>query len=497
MRRPSRRRRVSVRVRLTAVATALTAVAVIGAGGLLLRSVRNTQLAEVRDLAEQSVSLAADRLAAGATYDDALADLAAAVFVTDGNGGCFTRLDGAAGAVQCGFGSGGGRSPNTPATPSRSTATQAAAGPTQPAIGSVTPEPLPSAAGGNEPAEATSQVVDSPRYGRLEVSSPTPAEQVARSTASVRRVLWYFLPILLAAVAAASWLLAGRALRPVELIRREAEAISGSSIHRRLPEPGGGDEIGRLAQTMNAMLDRLDRSSRHQRQFISDASHELRSPIAAIRADLEVALAEGPDADWPAVGRAVLREGMRIEALVADLLLLASDDERARDPGETTEITNVEVILVEEAGRTRPKPVHVVYDPADGPFLVRIASGRLQRALANLLDNAARYAETSIATHLAREHDDVIVHVDDDGPGVPLADRARIFERFARIDDGRARDDGGSGLGLAVVHSIVERAHGTIACSTGPRGGARFTLSLPAASPAGATTQPATSAASS
>ena len=113
---------------------------------------------------------------------------------------------------------------------------------------------------------------------------------------------------------------------------------------------------------------------------------------------------------------------------------------------------------------------------------------------ANLLDNAARYADTSIGTHLIRDHDHVIVHVDDDGQDVPLADRARIFERFARIDDGRARDDGGSGLGLAVVRSIVERADGTIACSTGPRGGARFTLTLPAATPAGATTQPATSA---
>ena len=140
-----------------------------------------------------------------------------------------------------------------------------------------------------------------------------PVDEVQRSVDAVRRALWVALPALVALVAVAAWWLVGRALRPVEAIRAQVDEISGTTIHRRVPEPASGDEIGRLARTMNAMLARLEGASTRQRQFVSDASHELRSPVTAIRADLEVALAEGERADWPAVATAVLAEESRLE----------------------------------------------------------------------------------------------------------------------------------------------------------------------------------------
>src|SRR5262249_26843838 len=169
--------------------------------------------------------------------------------------------------------------------------------------------------------------------GTLTVVAGVPVDEVRRSVDAVRRSMLLGLPGLVALVAALAWVLVGRALRPVEAMRRGGEAVSGSSMHRRVPEPGGDDEIGRLALTMNAMLGRLQGAAVRQRQFVSDASHELRSPVAAIRTDVEVALREGGTADWPTVGRAVLVEEDRLERLLSDLLLLALGDENGNGGG--------------------------------------------------------------------------------------------------------------------------------------------------------------------
>jgi signal transduction histidine kinase len=271
----------------------------------------------------------------------------------------------------------------------------------------------------------------------------------------------------------------------VEAIRAEAESISGDTMHRRLPEPPNGDEIGRLARTMNDMLGRLEDSAQRQRQFVSDASHELRSPVAAIRTDLEVALLhEGDDADWPTVARAVLSEEARLETLLGDLLVLASDDETSA-LGPRASAVDLARLATDEAARGRRVPVRVDRPAGDrdDAFVVTGVVARLERALANLVDNAARHAASTVRLSVSRYGDRVRVVVDDDGPGVPAIDRERIFERFARLDGSRARDSGGAGLGLAVVRSIATRHGGYVWADTSPLGGARFTIELPAALP--------------
>ncbi len=332
--------------------------------------------------------------------------------------------------------------------------------------------------GSNASFEEVSQSVDTPT-GRLTVVAGVPVDEVQQSVDAVRRSLLWGLPALVAAVAAFAWLSVGRALRPVEAIRSEVEAITASQMHRRVPEPTSDDEIGRLARTMNAMLGRLQGAALRQRQFVSDASHELRSPVAAIRTDVEVALREGDGADWPAVGQAVLAEEERLERLLADLLVLAADDERGAGP--PCEVDVVAVVRA-EADRGRRVPVEVEVAGAPGP--VAGSADALGRVVANLLDNAARHAHDRVVATVEAPGDapTVRVVVDDDGPGIPEADRERVFQRFTRLDDARTRDDGGAGLGLAVVRSIVTRHGGRVCAEAAPLGGARLVVELPAIS---------------
>ena len=292
------------------------------------------------------------------------------------------------------------------------------------------------------------------------------------------------LPALVALVAAVAYVLVGRALRPVEAIRAEVDAISGSTMHRRVPEPPTDDEIARLARTMNAMLDRLDTSATRQRQFVSDASHELRSPVAAIRTGLEVARRKPDRANWPAVVDTALAEESKLESLLDDLLLLAKHDENGAG-ALRPEPVNLSALVSAEARRPRRVPVDVALPPTNGttePLVIPGADNELARMVGNLVDNAARHAETAVQIALATQDDFVRLTVDDDGPGIPSGDRERIFERFARLDNSRARDNGGSGLGLAVVRSIATRHRGHVWVEDSPTGGARFIVELPARS---------------
>jgi signal transduction histidine kinase len=325
------------------------------------------------------------------------------------------------------------------------------------------------------PLELTSRVVDTPS-GEMTVRAASRVDEVRRSVEAVTRTLVVGLPGLVLLVAGVAWLLVGRSLRPVEAIRTEAEAITGSTIHRRVPEPGADDEIGRLARTMNAMLGRLEASQLRQRQFVSDASHELRSPVTAIRSDLEVALREGAGADWPTVAGAVLSEEARLERLLDDLLVLAGADEGAGPPPSTP--VDVAALVADDAARSRRVPVrpHV----AAGAY-VPGAARDLGRVVTNLVDNAARHARTAVDVTVSVTPSSVVVTVDDDGPGIPPADRERVFERFTRLDEGRARHDGGAGLGLAVARSVVTRHRGTVTATTSPTSGARLTVTLPRA----------------
>ncbi|MGW1542480.1 sensor histidine kinase [Streptomyces sp. NPDC002309] len=281
-------------------------------------------------------------------------------------------------------------------------------------------------------------------------------------------------------VAALTWLLVGRALRPVAAIREEFTEITARDLHRRVPVPRARDEISRLAQTMNATLDRLDLSMTRQRQFVADASHELRSPIAAVRAQLELALARPSLTDWPTAVHKALRDTERLQAVASDLLLLARLDAQeapVRSPVDLAALTAAEI-------RRHPGTV-VASDGvmgADGKERAAVVHGsrvQLSRLLTNLTDNARRHARTTVSISVGVSDGMVELSVDDDGPGIPEPDRERVFERFTRLDDARARQDGGAGLGLAIARDIAHAHGGTLTIGTGPRGGARVLLRLP------------------
>ena len=321
--------------------------------------------------------------------------------------------------------------------------------------------------------------------GAIELVATSPLDPIDRSVDAVRSGLLVAFPLLVGTVAFLAWILAGRALRPVESIRAEVEAITGSTLDRRVGVPGSGDEVARLARTMNAMLDRLEDSSTRQRRFVADASHELRSPVAAIRTELEVAQRTATLEEWPAVADRLLAEEARLEAVIADLLLLASLDEGAPLPDAVA--VDLATEAVEEARRRTPDRDDVVIE-VDAPTAAVVRGSRMQlrRAMANLLDNAGRHARTTVRLSIHERGGRVRVLVDDDGPGIPDADKERVFERFVRLDEHRARAGaGGAGLGLSLVRRIAEHHHGTATVDVAPLGGARLVLDLPADVPTG------------
>lgn len=276
-------------------------------------------------------------------------------------------------------------------------------------------------------------------------------------------------------LALASWFLVGRALRPVERLRSGAADISGAGRLERLPVPDAHDEIHRLATTLNDMLGRLESASLRQRAFISDAAHELRSPIAALRTQLEVSLAHPELVDGAEAARESLVEVDRMGRLVDDLLVLARLDETDRDM--TRQTVDLQQLAADAAAQT-PNP-RVPITVVDGkPADVHGDERALNRVLRNLIDNAVRHASSAVSVQVERYASTVEVTVTDDGPGVPVADRTRIFERFARLDDARSRDAGGTGLGLAIVREIV-RAHNARVLVEDAGPGARFVVRFP------------------
>ncbi|WP_018657473.1 sensor histidine kinase [Actinomadura flavalba] len=283
------------------------------------------------------------------------------------------------------------------------------------------------------------------------------------------------LPPLLAVVAAVTWLVTRRALRPVEGIRAEMAAITASGdLARRVPVPRTRDEVRRLATTTNATLAALEEAVARQRAFVADASHELRSPIASLRTQVEVAQAHPALLDVDGL----VEDVVRLQHLAADLLLLAR-----LDAGDTTPAARVDLadLVREEGARPRPGPP-VRVDVRAAPTVSGHA-GRLTRAVGNLLDNAARHAESEILISLREQDGRAIIDVADDGPGIPPADRERVFERFVRLDDARSRDAGGAGLGLAISRDLVLASGGTLTTGAATEGGALLTITLPVAVP--------------
>jgi len=310
----------------------------------------------------------------------------------------------------------------------------------------------------------------------ITVGVATPRKPIADTVRTVTLAGLLMLPVLTAVVAAATWLTAARALRPVEAIRAQVARTDPLRLDERVPQPHTGDEIDRLATTMNDLLDRLQDANERQRQFISDASHELRSPITATLATIDTTSADSIADTWPTTADTIRSEQQRLAHLVDDLLLLAQLDESTGPP--LTEQVDLDELAIDHAARPHPCPVHVYIEQ---PHRITGNARLLSRCLGNLIDNAARHAHSRVDVTIATtQRGEAVVRIDDDGPGVPFDQRTNIFNRFARLDEARTRDNGGAGLGLAIAAQVAERHNATLEVTDSPSGGARFELTFEA-----------------
>ncbi|MEX2269376.1 MAG: HAMP domain-containing sensor histidine kinase [Acidimicrobiia bacterium] len=432
------RREMSVRFRVTLAAAGVFAVALAFASFALVTSVHDNLADEIAQTNEEVLDQVARQVVAGTPPEDVRVP-------SNGPGGQ---------PIVRGLGP-GGASIDFPGSPGAGRA------------------PLPRGPGA-DPFVQARRTVETAR-GEMTLIAERSLAEVDSTVDSITDALLVGVPVLVVLLALLTWWIAGRALHPVEAIRSEAAEITASTIHRRLPEPDTDDEIGRLARTMNSMLDRLEASSLRQRRFVSDASHELRSPVAAIRAQVEVALRKGSAAEWPEVAARVLEEDARLEQAVTELLELARAEE-SLEP-ERVDVDLDEVVL-EETERVRRVPIDASHVSAGR---VSGSAPQLARIVRNLLDNACRHAQSKVAVSLATRDGSAWLAIDDDGPGIPAGDRARVFDRFTRLDEGRVRDAGGMGLGLSMVKAIVDRHGGAVAVDDAPLGGARFVVRLPLA----------------
>ncbi|MHA6761212.1 HAMP domain-containing sensor histidine kinase [Streptacidiphilus sp. PAMC 29251] len=428
--------------------------------GLLLYAVHGHLVGTAQNAAARQVTAAADQLRSGALTP---ADLSAA------SAGQVTVTEASPIPV--------GTAPR-PTTAPTSTATTGTAPTTGTASGAGTAAAAPAAVTAAVPGTASVSVPTSDGTYLLQAVPDLTAVSGALST-----MLWLLLPsipLVLLLVAALTWVAMGRAMRPVEAIRAEFAEITTHDLHRRVPDPQAGDEVSRLAGTMNTTLDQLQRAVARLRTFTSDASHELRSPLTTLRTRLELAVARPEAADWPDTGREALRDAEQLQEIVEDLLLLARLD-AGQLPGHGR-ISPADLIHQVAGART---PLPVVVDEAGGPAWVLGSGTALTRLLANLVDNAARHARSTVRIRLETTADSVLIEVADDGPGIAAEDRDRVFDRFTRLDDARARDHAGTagtGLGLAIARDIATAHGGTLTARPplpeGPQG-ARLVLTLP------------------
>lgn len=349
---------------------------------------------------------------------------------------------------------------------------------------------LPALATARDAANSRIRSVHSAIAGDLRVlARPSPSGAsvtlvVARSSSSVGavrssivRVLAVMLVVGGVLLGALVWVVVGRALRPVDEMRRTVDAIGEEDLGRRVPEPGTGDELDRLAETLNDLLARLDAAFARERRFVADASHELRTPIAGVRALLET-----EPSDVRSVidvrAEALARVG-QLQDLVEELLVLARSDAAAGlAPAGTVDLDDLVLAQADQLARTTALRVDVS-EVSGGQ--VAGHDTELARVVENLSTNAARHAATTVAYSVRQDGDVVELTVTDDGPGIDPRDRVAVFERFLTLDDARASSHGRSGLGLSIVRSIVCARGGTIHAEDAPGRGARFVVRLPSA----------------
>ena len=332
------------------------------------------------------------------------------------------------------------------------------------------------------------------------VIAAVPYSSAGDSLSVVAKALAFGTPLLFILFTGATWLAVGSTLRPIDLLRRGAARITATGVPRDLPVPEARDEVRSLAVTLNDMLSRLARAQQRQRDLVSDTAHELRSPIASIRTQLEVALDHPAGQDWPETARDVHADVLRLARLAEDLLVLARLDEkvlgrglapregmggsgasggtagRRGAPVDLAELSDS--VVARYAGARVPVIVAPGAAPPAGAGAAGPAAGAagaaaclvagdrdaLDRLLVNLVDNAVRYAKSRVAVTVRGEGGCAVLAVADDGPGIPAADWEQAFDRFARLDTARSRDgaqDGGSGLGLAIVRATAQAYGGT------------------------------------
>jgi signal transduction histidine kinase len=447
----------SVRVRTTLAATAVVGVALIVSAVAMVRSMERSLTTNVRTLADDRADVIASTLERGGTPD-----------LEGGQADDeFVQILDAGGIVVAASRNVLGRAPIPE--------------------GDAVPAALPAAPGVD--FLVLSSEAATPEGGRTVVVGRS-LDDVREATDAASRLLLVGVPLLIVVVGGVTWWLAGRALRPVERMRAEVEAISAGDLGRRIDEPGTGDEIARLAATLNEMLSRLESARLRERRFTSDAAHELRSPLAAIRQHAEIAIAHPDRTRAGDLGDVVLAEALRLQRLAEDLLVLARLDEAAP---AATEAVDLDDLVLDEAARLREASACRVDTSGVGAGRVTGWRSGLAGVVRNLADNAARHARDAVSFGLMDDGREVVLTVDDDGPGIAPADRERAFERFVRLDEARVRDQGGSGLGLAIVRDVTIALGGTVAIQSSPLGGARLRLSWPSETPEDAASPAASS----
>lgn len=281
-------------------------------------------------------------------------------------------------------------------------------------------------------------------------------------------------PVITAGLAWLIWAMVGTTLRPVEDLRAEVAQITLSDLSRRVPTTGGDDEIGRLAETMNAMLASLEEASRSQRQFVADASHELRTPLARMRSEIEVDLAHPETADARATSRSVLEELHGIEAMIDDLLTLARAEAGSlqMEDLDLSELVRAELDQIDIPAGVSIE-THLSVAPMKGN------PNGLVRVFRNLMDNALRHANKKVAVTVEPMPDGYRLRVSDDGPGIRLDDQVRVFDRFTRTDEARGSEQGGAGLGLSIVSEVVHAHRGSVQIDPGHHPGTSVVVHLP------------------
>ncbi|MET8878175.1 ATP-binding protein [Nocardia sp. NPDC004604] len=321
----------------------------------------------------------------------------------------------------------------------------------------------------------TAATVDG-RGGRYTIVVATNQEEVERTIKLVAVLVAVATPFIVALAALATYALVGRSLRSVERIRTRVAAITSADLTDRIPVPAQNDEIAALAMTMNDMLARIEAGHNAQRRFISDASHELRSPLTTITAALELGRAQPTVLDAAMLDDTVLPEAQRMRQLIDDLLLLARADENALTQRRTD--IDLDDVLTAEAARTRTTTTLTIATTVE-PARITGDPAQISRAIRNLLDNATRYAATTITVRLRRDEANAHIEIADDGPGIAAPDRAHVFDRFYRPQHDRGRGTGGSGLGLAIVAEIITAHHGTVRIDQNHPTGAIAVIDLP------------------